>query len=196
MEELRKKQKTVIIGIMGIHSGAGVTTMSVAMANYMSAFLRKSTALSEYNDSRDFLKMREMCGDNRDYSQNSTKFSYKKNDFYPCGSTDIISLGNGGYDVVIIDFGADLSAMEEFSRCHHRIIMSSLEPWRYGCYEKFCERIKAYGGSDSWLHILHGAVADINGVSHRFGTYSVKRPVIDNPFIINATLIEFFETLF
>lgn len=196
MEELRRKQKTIVIGIIGIHNGAGVTTMAVAMANYMSAFLKKKTAVVECNDTKDFLKMRDALGikDNGYHEQDG--YSFKKNDFYPKGTSDIMSLSGNGYDVIIVDFGKEISGINEFARCHHKIVMGSLEPWHQESYDTFCGKMQEYGGSDTWLHILHGDSGSVNISGKRSGIYTMKRPVIDNPFIIGSGLIEFFQTLF
>lgn len=170
--------------------------MAVAMAGYMSAFLKKKTAVLECNDTRDFLKMRDALGITENRYQERDVYSFKKNDFYPKGTSDIMSLSGNGYDVIIVDFGKEVSCIDEFARCHHRIVMDSLEPWHQERYEAFCNKMQEWSGSDTWLHILHGDSGSVNVSGKRSGIYTMKRPVIDNPFIIGSGLIEFFQTLF
>ena len=196
MEELRKRQETVVIGIIGVHSGAGVTTMSVSMANYISAFLKKRVAIYECNEKNHFAVMGELFLGNKMTKEGDGVFSYKKADYYCRNSTDIVRLEQDSYEALIIDFGSRTSSMGEFLRCRHKIVMSSLEPWHYARYEKFCRDMSEYVGSDTCLHILHGDSADIGSTGRRFGVCAVKRPAIDNPFIVNTGLIQFFQTLF
>lgn len=170
--------------------------MVVAMANYMSAFLKKKTAVLECNDTRDFLKMREALGMTGNRYQDQDGYCFKKTDFYPRGSGDLGGLSGSGYDVIIADFGKDISGIDEFARCHHKIVMGSLEPWHQERYEAFCRKMQEYRESDTWLHILHGDNGNVNVSRKRSGIYTMKRPVIDNPFIIGSGLIEFFHTLF
>lgn len=170
--------------------------MSVTMANYMSAFLKKKTAVCEWNDSRDFLRIKDICCGLEDMYGEQRCFTYKKADYYPKGVVGLMSLNNSDYDVVVVDFGSKVSSLEEFAGCRHRIVMSSLEPWHFDRYEAFCDKLQEYGGSDTWLHILHGDNGSIRAVGRKCEIYSIKRPVVENPFIINAPLIEFFQTLF
>lgn len=196
LEELRRKQETVVIGIIGVHSGAGATTMSVSMANYVSAFLKKSVAVYEYNEKNHFAVMGDLFFGEQMTGEGRGAYTYKKTDYYCRNSTDIVRLEQDCYDTVIIDFGSRTASIGEFLRCRHKIVMSALEPWHYARYEKFCRDISEYAGSDACLHILHGDSSDITGASRRLGVCAVKRPVIDNPFVVNTELIKFFQTLF
>ena len=196
MEDLRKGQETIVIGIMGVHSGTGVTTMSVAMANYISAFQKKRVAIYEYNEKNHFSVMCEQLLGSAIISEDEGVFSYKKIDYYCKNSTDNVRLQQEGYDAVIVDFGSRISSIGEFLRCRHRIIMGSLEPWHYPIYKRFCYDMSDFAGSDLCLHILHGDIADITVVSKSLKICGVKRPEIDNPFIVNTDLIKFFQILF
>lgn len=161
--------------------------MAVALANYMQGFLNRKTALYEYNSSADFVKI---C----DSPEES--FAYKNVDYYMKRNTELIRLLNGKYDVVIIDCGSGMDSLGEFMRCDYKLVLSSLQAWYAKIYERFCQRLKDYAGSDVWLHILGCDDSLLKGVKRAYGITAIRRPCIDNAYLIDRTMIEFFQTLF
>ena len=167
----------------------------MALANYMQGFLGRRTAAYEYNSSSDFAKLYDCCH-SKHMVDGQECFSYKSVDYYMKKSTELMKLVNQDYDVVIVDCGSSMTAMAEFMRCDYKIVISSLQLWHSERYGQFCDRLADYSGSDTWLHILGGDVAQIKHIRKSYGISATKRPCIDNAFIIDGALIEFFQTLF
>ncbi len=195
MEKLQKRQGAIIVGIWGVHSGAGVTTLAVALANYMQGFLNKKTALYEFNSKNDFAKIYESAYG--EYSKiDEGKFQFMKVEYFMKDSTDMWKLCNDIYDVIIVDFGNNWSAINELAKCHHKIILSSLEPWYCKKYEAFCEILPEYQGSDVWLHVIGSDEREIKRIKRAYKVTATKRPYIENPYIIDKNLLHFFSYLF
>jgi len=173
---------------LGAHGGAGATTLAVTLANYISAFLRRKTAIAEYSAKSDFSKLQA--------DKDNGSFTIRNVDYYSKNSTDMCTLEHKGYDVVVVDFGCNRACMGDFMRCTHKIILSGLELWNIDRYEQFCESLSEYAGSDTWLHILHGDKAEIKRLMRAYGIYGIKRPDIDNAYVIGNELVQFFQTLF
>lgn len=189
LKDLQNKDRTISIGIIGAVPGSGATTMSVAMANYLSGITGKKIAVYEHNGNRTFMKM-------TDYLNEKDIIEHNGCVYYPKGTTSLASIYNKEYDVVIVDFGSEKLAISEFARCTYRIVMGSLEPWNYYMYEQFYHMAEEIGGSDTWLWILNGDEKNIKRCRKNTKDHIKKRPFIDNPFLIDKSLIEFFEVLF
>lgn len=165
-----------------------MTTMAVALANYMQGFLRRSTAIYEHNTSADFARICEDCS--------KDSFTYKNVDYYMRKHTEPASLPADKYDVIIVDCGSDVGGFEAFMRCDYKIVVSSLQLWYIDRYEEFCQHLPAYAGSDVWLHILGCDASELKRVKRAYGVTAMKRPNIDNAYLIDREIIQFFQTLF
>lgn len=189
LEGFQKSDRTISVGIIGAVSGCGVTTMAVAMANYISGITKKKVAVYEYNSKRTFLHMCEYFGESR-------MVKYHGCTYYIKGSIQLSSLYNEGYDIVIVDFGTEKTSINEFMRCTYRVVMGSVEPWNYGMYHNFLNMVEEVSGSDTWLWILNGDIRTVRKHMKNTRLHIIKRPFIDNPFIIDNSLVGFFEALF
>lgn len=189
LKDFQNKDRTISIGIIGAVSGCGVTTMSVAMANYLSGISREKVAVYEYGSKRTFMKMNDCLGDDLIVAHNGCTY-------YPKGTISLSNLYNEDYSIVVVDFGAEKINIGEFSRCTYKVVMGSLEPWNLSAYVEFCNMANEVGGSDTWLWIINSDKKTINRHKKDMGMHMIKRPSIDNPFIIDIGLIEFFEALF
>lgn len=174
---------------MGTVKGCGVTTMAVAIANYLSGIIRKDVSVYEHNCNRTFVKMNE-------YFNGVEVAKYKGCTYYSKGAVKLSALYNEENNIVVIDFGTDKLNINEFNRCDYRIVMGSLEPWNLKVYSDFDNISKDFGGSNKWLMIFNGDIKTIKRFQKEIGMHIKKRPFIDNPFIIDIDLVEFFETLF
>ncbi len=180
---------------MGVHSGAGATTLVLALANYLSGFLDKKVAVYEFNNKNDFSKIYDCIFPNNKHDK-AGSFIYKKITYYMKGSTTIQRLLNDNFDIVIVDFGSGALVPDEFLRCHNKIVISSMEPWFCRRYEEFCERLCDYRGSDLWLHIIGSDTDDIKRIKRDYKVMAVERPNINNAYVIDKNLINFFQSLF
>lgn len=189
LEGFQKQDRTISVGIIGAVSGCGVTTMAVAMANYLAGITRKKVAIYEHNSKRTFIRMCEYFG-------KSDKVNYHGVNYYPKGSIQLSNLYNEEFDIVVVDFGTEKTSISEFMRCTYRVVMGSLEPWNYSMYNDFGNMVEEVSGSDTWLWIVNGDSKTIKKHKKNTGMHIVKRPFIDNPFIIDNSLVGFFEALF
>ena len=189
LRDFQNKDRTITIGIIGAVPGCGVTTMSVAMANYLSGINRKRIAIYEYGSKRTFVRMNEYLGED-------LVIKYNGCTYYPKGTASLSALYNVDYHIVVVDFGAEKIGLGEFARCTYKVVMGSLEPWNINMYTEFSNMAQEVGGSDTWLWIVNGDKKTVNRHKKDTGLHMIKRPFIDNPFIIDIGLIEFFEALF
>lgn len=188
LKELEESPRAKTIGILGVQSGVGVTTMAVSLAGYLSGLLREKTAIVEYGQKTTFAKMLNTEGQGH--------FTLKHIDYYTKKSESLSALEYKNYDTVVVDFGSSVSHMGDFIRCTHKIILGTLEPWNVDRYEEFCNHIAEYAGSDTWLHILHGDEGQIRRIMRAYKVCAIKRPYIENVHIVDRNLIHFFQTLF
>ena len=189
LENFQGKNKNISIGIIGAVPGCGVTTMSVAIANYLAGITRKKVAVYEYNGKRTFMKMNE-------YLDNELIVCKDRCTYFPKGSVSLALLYNEDFPIVVVDFGTEKMSINEFARCTYKIVVGSLEPWNMNAYNDFINLLDEVNGSDSWLWIINGDKKSIKKQSKHTSLHIVKRPYIDNPFIINGALVEFFDALF
>ena len=189
LEKFQNQNNTIIIGIIGALPSCGVTTMSVAVANYLAGITRKKVAVYEYNGKGTLMKMNESFGDEKVVSKNGCTY-------FPKGTTSLASLYNSEFPIIVVDFGTDKRSINEFVRCTHKVVVGSLEPWNQKAYNEFKSMIDEVGGSNTWLWIINGDEKNVNRHKKDTCMHIVKRPCIDNPFIIDTRLVEFFEALF
>ena len=189
LENFQNKNRTISIGIIGANPGCGVTTMSVAIANYLAGIARNKVAVYEHNGKRAFMRMNEYLGDNIIMKQNGCTY-------FPKGSISFSSLYNDEFPIIVVDFGTEKTSINEFSRCTYKIVMGTLEPWNIEAYNKFIDIVDEVSGSNTWHWIINGDKKSINRHKKNTCMHTAKRPYIDNPFIIDTSLVEFFETLF
>ena len=189
LEGFQKLNRTITIGVIGAVSGSGVTSMVVAMANYLTGITRKKVAVYEHNSKRTFEQMCEYYG-----SANIIK--HHGCIYYSRGSTQLSNLYNEGYDIVVVDFGSEKSNIGEFMRCTYKVVMGSMEPWKMNMYNEFCNMVNEISGSETWLWIVNGDSKSIRKYKKSTGMHILKRPFFDNCFVVDNGMVEFFETLF
>lgn len=195
LERLQKKQDSIVVGIWGVHSGAGVTTMTVALANYLTGFLGKRVAVFECGNKFEFSKIYESIGGQKEQKEEGV-FSYENVTYYMKGTTNIQKLLGKEFDMIIVDFGTSALVPSEFMRCKYKIVLSSMQPWFCGRYHEFCEKLENYQGSDVWLHIIGSDVKEVKRIRRKYKVVAVERPNINNAYVIDKGLINFFQSLF
>lgn len=188
LKEFRKNHETISIGIIGTVKGCGVTNMVVAIANYLSGITGKEVSVYENNGSRTFSKM-------NDYFEGINIAKRNGCTFYSKGSVKLSSLYGEELDFVIIDFGAERLNLGEFNKCNYKIVMGSLEPWNLKLYGEPDNIINIAGENKNWSMVFHGDDKSLKRLKKELKIHIIKRPFIDNPFIIDSSLVEFFENL-
>ena len=169
--------------------------MAITFANYLAGFLGKKVAVYEYGHKNDFARIYDSI--HSDENQMIGKsFTYEKVTYFIKSGTTIKKLLSAPYDVVIVDFGSSTFVPDEFMICRHKIVLSSMEPWYCGKYEEFCRNLKNYEDSDMWLHIIGSDVKDVRQIKRKFGIMAVERPNICNSYVVDKSVIKFFQSLF
>lgn len=169
--------------------------MTMAFANYLAAFLKKRVAVYEYGQRNDFVRIyQSVYGDREPETKGS--FVYEKVAYYMKGSVSVQALAGYPFDVIIIDFGSSASVPSEFLRCHHKMVLSSMQPWYCKKYEEFCDGLMDYRGSEVWLHVIGSDNKEIKRIRRTYGVMAIERPGINNAYVIDQNLIRFFQTLF
>ncbi|MFQ9933083.1 MAG: hypothetical protein ACLRVQ_01455 [Lachnospiraceae bacterium] len=181
------------IAIISGKEGEGVTTMAAAMASYISGIKRQRTAVVETGKGEAFKAMvHTLYGD-----KEMTYFKLFDIDYYYMNHmADLGLICHKEYNYVIVDFGADYKRYEkELLRCTAKVVMGSVNPWRYENYLEVCSYINKLPGSDRWLHIISGDMEDIKTHLRTKSVTGIKRIPIDNPYIIENGQLDFFEKI-
>lgn len=183
-----------IIGVAGSRRGVGATHFCILTANYLSGFLRKKTAVLEWNRHGDFERIERICtGKNK----KETKFSVLDTDYYKCaGQNELITCMESGYHYIVIDFGRLTEENQgEFLRCEKRVLIGSFSEWQE---EEFLlslrNRKKAERG---WIY----AAAFGSAETRREVKRKLRIPVFSIPFIADAftvtpIVLKFFREFF
>lgn len=180
------------IGIFSAKSGEGTTTMALALSAYLSGVKREKTAVVQINDETDFTEISKMY-----YGIEKTRFKLFGVDYFLIPEISELSyIINGAYDYVIIDFGRDFDFyVSEILRCSMKIVMGSVNLWRYGDYDLLCRKLAKIKGSDKWLHIVSGDEDDIREHARRTNIAVMQRADIQNPFVMENRQLSFFQKI-
>ena len=162
--------------------------MVVAIANYLSGITGKEVSVYENNGSRTFAKM-------NDYFEGINIVKRNGCTFYSKGSVKLSSLYGEELDFVIIDFGAERLNLGEFNKCNYKIVMGSLEPWNLKLYGEPDNIINIAGENKNWSMVFHGYDKSLKRLKKELKIHIIKRQFRDHPFIIDSSLVEFFENL-
>lgn len=172
------------VGILGIDKGEGVTSLAVGLASYLQELRFRQTAMVEMNREGEFEEIRDT------YFGKECKeapFEIFKINYYP-GVTrnQYARICNMGYDCVVTDFGHDYrNSMEDFLRCDRKIIMGSINLWKYRKYLEFYEYIKNFPGVGTWQFILSGDEEDIRMIRAKHGIEVMCKQFFINPYHIS-----------
>ena len=167
--------------------------MSIAMATYLLGIKGGKTAIVEVGNGEDFEAAEKLY-----FGQSGKeRFSLLGIDYCFCGDMSGIGwLYNEGYEYMVIDFGADYRKYEaEVLRCSLKLVMGSVNLWRYGDYLELCSYIKKFPGSDRWLHIVSGDLKDIKAHLKKESLIGMERVMIGSPYIIENNHLDFFQKI-
>lgn len=167
--------------------------MTIALGTYLSGVKGVRVAVAEADGRGRFADMAEAYyGDSND-----TEFRLMDIDYYVVASvSELAWIYSRGYDYVVISFGILYEKyMAEVARCSVKLVLGSVNLWRYADYVRLCRCIREVHGSSGWLHIISGDNEDIKEHLKREGVTGVKRVVVDSPYIIGSEQLEFFRKI-
>ncbi len=182
------------IGVLGIDKGEGVTSLSVGMASYLREMRCQKTALAEMNREGAFDDIRDTYF-GKEYKENPFEI-FKIDYFSRTGKSQYANICNMGYQYIVTDFGNEyLKCMEDFLRCDKKIVMGSVNLWKYRKYLEFYDYVKNFPGIRNWLFILSGDEEDIRMIHNRFGIKVLNKQHVMNPYQISDVEVEYYEKI-
>lgn len=182
------------IGILGIDKGEGVTSLAVGLASYLHEVRCRKTAMVEMNGEGEFSEIRSTY-----YGADCKEIPFEifKVSYYP-GVTkgQYAQICNMGYDVVITDFGHKYNRiMEDFLRCDRKIVLGSINLWKYSKYLKFYEYTKNFPGVGNWQFLLSGDREDIRMIQAKHGICVFEKQFFMNPYYVSEKEAEYYESI-
>lgn len=185
-----------VIGLIGTHHGVGVTHTGLLLAFYYGEELGKKTALLECNQHRDMRLIQNAY----EWNENDAmSFSFHRITCYPeVKANQITQILGEDYDVIILDFGIDLTSnQEELLRCTIKIIIGGSSVWDTMKLKDFISKTKELHGSEHWLYFLPRCGERTTDVLRR----EVRRKILSVPEVEEPTrpdykVRQFFKQLF
>ena len=193
-----RSQGKLVIGLIGTHSGAGVTHLGLMLAHYFSEYQGQKTAYIEcgHHNELDFLQ--QAFFDPAEDSYNRETFRLRRITFHKNRSLQgIPEIVGDQYDCVILDLGTDMAKHKsEFLRCDKKVVIGSLAIWKQHGFEKFINNYGHIKNSEQWIYVspfttdrsLKEAVKKLNK-----NIYGI--PYEPDPFLLSEELIRFFQRI-
>lgn len=187
------RKKTEVIGIAGSGRGVGTTHFSILTANYMTGVLRQQTAVLEWNKSKAFERMEQVCVSGKSMKQKAHIFKvldvcYFKN----AGKQELLYCLNEGFHTIIIDFGSDLQDSEsEFFRCDRKLLIGSFTEWQlHGLIALITKRNRRKAGLEYF--VFFGSKETEREVRKQFHIQIRRIPYLADAFTITGEAMAFF----
>jgi hypothetical protein len=151
---LGEQSNRKMIGLIGTHSGVGVTHTGLLLAGFLGNVLGRKTALVEMNTHKDFERIEEAYYGKEEVTSRLFKinhvFYYKNAKQWE--TTDIL---NEYYEYIIFDFGSEMNKNQnEFLRCDKKIVISSLSDWKRNDLVQFIQNNQDRKGYSSWMYLF------------------------------------------
>ncbi len=195
LDSLQEKNSVKAIGVLGSCKGDGVTTLSIAMANYLAEIMSMKTAVVECGETRAFEIMKDALMDECDCEGNYTigKVSY----YFGVSLNDFFATYANDFEYVIVDFG---SCFKEYAahvgRLKYKLILGSVMPYKSVYHQRLLEQMESTVLPEHCLHLLYGDEKNVKEYSSELKINALPAPVITNPYIIESKLANFFQLLF
>jgi len=192
----QKDKSRITIGIVGTHSGVGVTYTSLMLAFYLGDELGKKTALLEVNNHDDLNILQTAyqwsAEDNHSFSFGYIT-CYKK-----VTKKLLVELLNDNYERFILDFGWDLSNnRDEFLRCTTKIIVGSHAVWNLYKLKQFIKSVEHIRGNETWLYLIPGGEEKaISLLRKELNRHIYGIPLERDPIMLSRESLKLFSSLF
>ncbi len=142
-----------IIGILGVHRGAGVTHTGLMLAFYLGEYLDKKTAYLECNRHCDM----SLIGDAYEWQdEGDNHFSYGRITCYKNVTPDLIpELLGEAYEYFLLDFGTEFAEnREEFLRCTKKLVLCGSSQWSIMKLQQFVKAHESDRGNETWRYLI------------------------------------------
>lgn len=188
-------QSKKVIGVVGVHGGAGVTYTSLMLALFMGEYLGKRTAFIEHNNHREMEIIEEVYQWNK---LDNGSFNFNQIDCYKSlQKNQMISVLSKGYEVYIIDFGMGLTGiLDEFLRCDIKLVLCSHGKWKEKKLVDFIQRYKDEKASKDWTILIpNGKGKVIKNLERRLERKIYGVPIEDDPTMLSKKTLQNFNKL-
>lgn len=183
---------------MGINRGSGVTHLAIMLGNYVTAKLRRKTAILERNNTESFLELKESYEENANSNQELSYFKISGVTYYYDVRSDRVGeLYSKDYEYIILDMGIyNEKQIEEFLKCNIKIIIGSFNPWKNKAFIHAIEKCIAYGGTETVKYLMQfGNDNDVHQIEKVYQISICATPFEPDPFLIHGCNFEFLEHL-
>lgn len=183
------------IGIIGTHSGAGSTHLSILAANYIYDKTGKKTAIIELHNHDDFHYL-QMSRLEKAEEPEEGKFTISGVDYYKRVSKDnLAEVLNEPYSVFILDLGHELDkCRDELIRCGLKIVVANLIQWKSNKLTHFLSEVENISGYKKWIYLsLNG---EYDGILNKTRPVRVRNmPFEPDPFCLSKATTELFQKI-
>lgn len=160
------------------------------MANYLTSVCHEKTAVLEWNNHGDFIRMGRFCTGMEDYC------SILDVDYHAdVGAETFIRCLNGDYHRILVDFGENSEEhLRECARCDRKVIVGAFSEWQTAA---FLEEVKRDKKRDkSWGYAAaFGSEETRREVEKAFSVTCMRIPASVDAFAVTRTDMRFFEQL-
>ncbi len=187
-------KKVIVTGVAGAGISVGCTHFAIMLANYLAGYLRKKTAVLEFNDSGDFARLERVCTGS---VSEEKAFKILEADYFKAADDgDLLSAVNAGYEEIVIDFGDYLSSDQtDFARCDRQFLIGSFSEWQQ---ERFREsgmfKTSADNKSRKYLAVF-GSEETGKEFLRRYRIDAHRIPFSADAFAVTRECAEFFGEL-
>jgi hypothetical protein len=198
MKKLNKEkaQGKLIIGLIGTHTGAGVTHLGILLAVYLSECLGYKTAFIECGRKNDMKFLQEHFYHPGEEQYTQDFFALNRVTVYQnrslAGLPEIIG---DEYDCVILDLGTDLAKHKsEFLRCDKKIVIGSLAVWKTHELEKFINTTAHIKNCEQWIYAIPFTTKKaVREAEKKFKRIIYDIPYEPDPFLLSGSCIGLFQ---
>ncbi len=192
MEQAVVKQR--IIGAAGAGRSTGTTHFLVLAANYLCSGCGRKTAILEWNNHGDFVRIGSVC---TGLTAVESRYRILNVDFYPNSTSSVLAdCLHMDYEEILIDFGTlKETVCEELLRCHRVFLTVSFTEWQDGAFWK-PESWEEWSVRNGWL-----CLAAFGSEESRLRWNKRRRPTVRripfsvDAFTVNEPVMEFMRTI-
>ena len=185
-----EKSERIIIGIAGVAAGAGVTHLTIALANYSATVKKRKTAVIELSGNH---AMEEL-------GETGNAFVMQQVTYYPnLLHHQIPEVLKEDYEVLILDLGCTYHRIRmELLRCNEKLIVGSSAPWRSREYIRFVlDEMGEDGMTKATVYLTNnGMRKDKNEIKRQIRQPVYDIPFLPDPFSIGKSQYDFFQRFF
>ncbi len=184
----------ILTGAAGAGRAVGCTHFSIMLANYLAGYLRRKTAILEFNLSGDFEAIEAVCTGR---VSGARPFKVLDVDYFKAAAdTDLVIATESGYEEIVIDFGdIGCADQEYFVRCDRQFLIGSFSEWQQGRFresgmlntsadKKSRKYLAAFGSAETGKEFLR-----------RYRVDAERIPFSADAFAVTGECAEFFGKL-